>query len=224
MPNNNGSVYGLTILSPILNDEQATPSHDLQVRNYLATLPTGEASPFAHAPGTHLCRLVVMDDVIYVGMPACEEHLKSKYLIFESNLDAADDAALESYLRGLAQTIPQHLDAVWSHCVGYPGAANAEAFVRYMKACQIETTFFFAAVNDKTVTETLRALQTQKAVADFIARHQGMEPAKLKAKFLEFAARLNAEPLPRPGSMGSRTGESDAWGRGRVIKTGGHNE
>ena len=219
MPNVNGSVYGLTILSPILNDEKATPSHDLQIRAYLATLPTGEESPFAQAPGTHLCRLVVMDDVVYVGMPACEEHLKSKYLIFEANLDAADDAGLESYLRGLARTISQHLDAIWGHCVGYPGAANADAFVRYMKACQLETTFFFAAVNDKTVPETLRALQTQRAVTDFIANHQGMEPARLQAEFVEFAARLKAEPTPPAGSIGE-----GSWGRGRTIKTGGHNE
>jgi hypothetical protein len=219
MPNVNGSVYGLTILSPILNDEKATPSHDLQIRAYLATLPTGEESPFAQAPGTHLCRLVVMDDVVYVGMPACEEHLKSKYLIFESNLDAADDAGLESYLRGLARTIPQYLDAIWGHCVGYPGAANADAFVRYMKACQLETTFFFAAVNDKTVPETLRALQTQRAVTDFIASHQGVEPARLQAEFVAFAAQLKAGPTPKAGSIGE-----GSWGRGRTIKTGGHNE
>ena len=58
MPNKNGNVYGLTILSPIIDDERVTPSHDLQIREYLATLPTGEQSPFALAPGTHLCRLV----------------------------------------------------------------------------------------------------------------------------------------------------------------------
>jgi len=82
MPNQNGSVYGLTILSPIIDDDRATPSHDLQIRAYLAQLSTREDSPFAVAPGTHLARLVVMDDVIYVGMPSCEEHLKSKYLVF----------------------------------------------------------------------------------------------------------------------------------------------
>ena len=117
-----------------------------------------------------------MDDVIYVGAPACEEHLKSKYLIFESNCDGD----LDSYLSGLADNIPDHLDAVWRHCVGYPGAANRQAFIDYMKACQLDTTFFFAAVNDKSVTETLRALQTQTAVADFIATHQGVDAATLQ--------------------------------------------
>jgi hypothetical protein len=218
MPNQNGSVYGLTILSPILNDAKATPSHDLQIRSYLATLPTGEDSPFARAPGTHLARLVVMDDVVYVGMPSCEEHLESKYLIFESNLDCNAEGHLESYLRGLAETAPQQLDAIWSHCVGYPGAANVQAFVTYMKACQIETTFFFAAVHDKSLPETLRALQTQKAVADFIAGHQGMEPQKLQAEFIEFAARLGRMPAPKPASMGPLMDVR------REIKTGGRNE
>src|SRR5260370_5911587 len=118
MPNENGSVYGLTILSPIIDDESATPSHDLQIREYLAILPTGEESPFALAPGTHPCRLVVMDDVIYVGAPAREEHLHSKYLVFESNCD--DDLA--SYLPRLATSAPQYLASISSHCVGYPAS------------------------------------------------------------------------------------------------------
>jgi hypothetical protein len=210
MPNENGKVYGLTVLSPIIDDESATPSHDLQIREYLATLPTGEQSPFALAPGTHLARLVVMDDVIYVGAPACEEHLRSKYLVFESNCDGD----LESYLRGLAASVPKQLDAIWSHCVGYPGAANPQAFVDYMKACQIETTFFFAAVNDKSVPETLSALQTQRAVADFIACHQGMDPEKVQRDFTKFMAVLKSAPVPRPGGMAPR----------RDIKTGGRNE
>ena len=210
MPNQNGTVYGLTILSPIIDDDRATPSHDLKIREYLATLPTGEESPFAIAPGTHLARLVVLDDVIYVGAPSCEEHLRSKYLVFESNCDGD----MESYLRGLAASVPQHFDAIWNHCVGYPGAANVQAFLDYMKACQIETTFFFAAVNNKSVTETLTALQTQRAVADFIACNQGMKSEQLQKEFAEFMTVLKATPVPKPGGQAPR----------RDIKTGGRNE
>jgi hypothetical protein len=210
MANRSGSVYGLTVLSPILNDEHAVPSHDLQIRKYLATLPTGADSPFAIAPGTHLARLVVMDDVVYVGMPACEEHLNSKYLVFESNCDGD----LDTYLRGLATRIPQHFDAIWSHCTGYPGAGDIPAFLRYMKACQLETTFFFAAVNDKSVTDTLIALQTQRAVADFIATHQGMDPAQIQQEFIKFIKILKAASPPAPGMMAPH----------RNIKTGGRNE
>jgi hypothetical protein len=210
MANQSGSVYGLTLLSPILNDERAVPSHDLQIRRYLAKLPTGADSPFAVAPGTHLARLVVLDDVIYVGMPSCEEHLKSKYLVFESNCDGD----LDTYFTGLATKIPQHLDAIWSHCTGYPGTQDLPVFLRYMKACQVDTTFFFAAVNDKSVTETLLALQAKRAVADFIATHQGMDPAQLQREFIDFLRVLNAAPPPTPGMMTMQ----------RRIKTGGHTE
>jgi hypothetical protein len=215
MPDQNGSVYGLTILSPILNDERATPSHDLQIRKYLATLPTGEDSPFALAPGTHLARLVVMDDVIYVGAPAVEEHLTSKYLILETNCDYD----LAEYIAGLAKAVPRHLDAIWSHCVGYPGAGDVNALVKYFQSCRIETTFFFAAVNDKSLPDTLKALQTQSWVADFIATHQGMEPKQLQAEFLQFAAELKAKPIPKPGAIKAGMGSA-----ARQIKTGGHNE
>jgi hypothetical protein len=210
MANESGSVYGLTILSPIIDDDKATPSHDLQIREYLAKLSTREDSPFALAPGTHLARLVVMDDVIFVGKPAVEEHLKSKYLVFESNLDGD----LDSYLSGLAATVPGHVDAIWKHCVGYPGAANRQAFVDYMKSCQLPTTFYFAAVNDKTVPETLRALQTKTAVADFIAAHQDADPATLQRDFIHFMAQLKSAPLPRPGYVGPH----------RAIAIGGEHE
>ena len=208
MSNQSGTVYGLTLLCPILMDEHASPSHDLQIRETLAALPRGGDSPFARAPGTHLARLVVMDDVIFVGSPAHEEHLNSKYLIFETNCD--DDAA--QYFSLLARSIPETLDAVWSHCTGYPGAADVSRFVAYMQSCQIETTFFFAAVNDKTVPQTLAALGTQRAVADLIARHPGCAPTQ--SEFADFLKALDAASPPAPG----------VGADGRGIQTGGHNE
>jgi hypothetical protein len=210
MANQNGSVYGLTLLCPILDDERVAPSHDLQIRKYLAELPMDAGSPFAAAPGTHMARLVVMDDVIYVGMPACEEHLKSKYLVFEANIDGE----LDGYLRGLATAIPDHLDAIWGHCTGYPGVANFSKFVEYMKSCQLETTFYFAAVNNKSLPETLTALQTQSAVAEFIAAHQGMNAAEVQREFLAFMKTLRSTPHPPPGGLPQQ----------RAIKTGGRNE
>lgn len=210
MPNKSGSLYGLTILSPIIDDDRVTPSHDLQIRQYLATMATGQDSPFSRAPFTHLTRLVVMDDVIYVGMPSCEEHLKFKYLVWEANFDGE----LEAYLTALAKAAPAEIDAIWSHCVGYPGCGDATAFIKYMKSCQIETTFYFAAVNDKSRTESLKALQTQRAVADFIATHQGADPEHLQRDFIKFAATLKAAPAPGPAATYTH----------RSIKTGGRNE
>jgi hypothetical protein len=210
MANQSGRVYGLTLLCPIIDDERAIPSHDLQIRYHLSKLPLGSDSPFAVAPGTHLARLVVLDDVIYVGMPTCEEHLNSKYLVFECNCDGNRD----SYLSGLLEHIPTELDAIWKHCTGFPGTADRTAFLRYMKSCQVDTTFFFAPVNDKNVTQTLSALQTQRAVAAFIATHQRCSHSDLQNDFNVFIDRLRKAPPPLPAAHCFR----------RAVKTGGRNE
>jgi hypothetical protein len=196
MPNRSGTVYGLTILCPIKNEEHLELSHNLAIRKYLRTLPADNTGPFARVSSTHLARLFVLDDVIYFGMPSCEEHLASRYLVFESNFDGD----LGDYLRRLANDARTEVDAIWQHCEGYPGLQNVEAFIAYMKKCQITTTFYFVDVNNKTVQQTLRALQTQSAVAAFIERNQSKPPQDLQRAFLEFTAHLRSAPPPEPGS------------------------
>lgn len=199
MANQSGTVYGLTILSPICHDATAETSHNCAIRMKLAAMPRDEHSPFARLSSTHLARLVVMDDVVYVGAPSCEEHLKSQYLIFETNFDGE----LDTYLARMASEIAEEVDAVWQHCWGYPGARNVDAFIAYMKRCQVPTTFYFADVNDKTVQQTLIALQTQAAVAQFIEHAQGLSPSELQRSFRDFLQNLHNAPPPVPGRPGN---------------------
>ena len=196
MADQSGQVYGLTILSPIIEDETLDICHSMELRWYLGNLARDHNSPFARISSTYLARLVVMDDVVYVGAPACEEHLKSRYLVFETNFDGD----LDTYLTRLAKETPEFVDAVWKHCVGYPGVSNIAAFVAYMKKCRITTTFFFADVNNRTVQQTLKALQTQSALAHFIQKHQGKPPAEIQRAFAALLHSLAQAPPPLPGS------------------------
>ncbi len=99
MANVSGNTYGLTILSPIKEDNRLDICHSMEIRWYLSQLPRDHRSPFAQLSDTYLARLVVMDDVVFVGHPACEEHLKSRYLVFETNFDGD----LNHYLTRMAQ-------------------------------------------------------------------------------------------------------------------------
>ena len=195
MANQSGSVYGLTILSPILQDPTAETSHNCSLREKLASLPRDQFSPFAKVSSTHMARLAVMDDVVYVGMPSCEEHLKSQYLVFETNFDGE----LDTYLGRMAAEIGAEVDALWQHCWGYPGVENVEAFSAYMKKCQITTTFYFADVNDKTVEQTLRALQAQAEVAEFIEQNQDRPAEHVQKSFAEFLRKLRNMAAPVAG-------------------------
>jgi len=202
MPNQNGNMYGLTILSPIIDGPKIGISHDTALRMYLQKMRRHEHSPFAKVPGTHICRLVVMDDVVFVGAPAREEHLKSKYLIFNSNFYGP----LDEYLAGMARQIPDVVDAIWSHCVGYSGCGNPSTFAAYMKKCQVETTFYFADVNNKTVDQTLRALQRKVEFTAFIGENQGKSHAELQRAFALFWERVQKMPLPPAGAKELRRG------------------
>lgn len=196
MGNISGNTYGLTILSPVIEDNRLDICHSMELRWYLSQLPRDHRSPFAQLSSTYLSRLVVMDDVVFVGLPACEEHLKSRYLVFETNFDGD----LDTYLRRMATETREFVDAVWGHCVGFPGTQDVTAFVSYMKKCQIETTFFFADVNDRSVEATLEALRTQSELTHFMEKHQGMPAAELQRAFGAFLELLRkAPPLPRGG-------------------------
>jgi hypothetical protein len=197
MPNQNGNVYGLTILSPIINGADGSISHDCAIRDYLAKLPRDHRSLFAKVSTTHLARLVVMDDVVFVGTPAVEEHLQSKYLVFETNFDGD----LDTYLGCMAREAPEEVHAVWRHCVGYPGVTDPAAFAAYMKKCQIETTFFFADVNNRTVQQTLRALRVQSGVARFIEANQGKPAGDIQAAFRLFLEKIRNAPEPLAGFL-----------------------
>jgi hypothetical protein len=199
MANRNGQIYGLTLLSPIIEDETLNICHSMEIRRYLAKLPRDHRSPFARVSSTHLARLVVMDDVVFVGSPACEEHLKSRYLVFETNFDGD----LDSYLKRMAQEAPEFVNSVWQHCVDYPGVTNQDTFVKYMKRCQIKTTFFFADVNNKTVEQTLKALQVQAAVGHFVEKNQGKPASEIQKAFGRLLDRIKKAPAPLPGGVDS---------------------
>ncbi|HLJ86629.1 MAG TPA: hypothetical protein VKZ53_07380 [Candidatus Angelobacter sp.] len=215
MANQSGSVYGLTVLSPVLDDPEAEVSHNVAIRKYLSTLPRDESSPFSKVSSTHMARLVVMEDVVFVGHPAHEEHLKSQYLVFESNFDGD----LDTYLTRMAQEIPDAVESVWSHCVGYPGLKNVRAFVAYIKRCQLTTTFYFADVNNKTVQQTLRALQIQSGLARFIELNQGKPPSEIQSAFAEFWNSVETASPLAPGAKG--VGELPCFAAGRAAGSEG---
>jgi hypothetical protein len=197
MQNSSGQAYGLTVLSPIRNGPDNGPSHADHVRSAVSRLGTGAASPLAEVPGTHMARLAVLDDVFYQSYPASADHLKSKYLFFSSNIDGP----LETWLEALRTRIPDDVDRIWRHCVGYPGTQEAAAFRGYFERCQVNNAIFFADYPDATVADVLRALDTQRAFIDFVVRNQLAGPADLKEAFDEFMDELQSRPAPAPGSI-----------------------
>jgi len=194
--------YGLTCLCPIQNGaprqnaEDATPepSFAAGIRDRIQELEIHEKSPFAKVPNTYLCRLYVLHDVFYEGKPAVYEHLKSKYLVFSSNFHGT----LEPYLRDMWNAISDEIKDIWKGCVAFDSVNSADAWIDYIKNCQVETTLFFNGSNDESLAEQLKALYLKQEFSDFVFENQGKSAEELQKAFGKFVKVTEPKNLAGP--------------------------
>ncbi len=182
-----GRSYAFSLLTPIHSGAEA----DLAA--HLKALPTGEDSPLARLPYVHVGRWLIMDQLktSWPGAPRRPARLQSQYLLFSASVTAPDDGSYaddlpESFLRELATLIPDEADAIWGHCVGYPGSASVDAFVRYLSTSRLETSLFYVGYPDVTVQQVRQALATRDRLVDFVRDHQDeRDPAQLQRAYLQ---------------------------------------
>jgi hypothetical protein len=167
-----GQAQAMSVLTAIRDGEENA------LARHLNGLGSGDASPLASVPATHFARWVVIGDVVYQGKGS-REHLNCGQLLFTSNFDGDLAAYLESLRTGLGKSA----DAIWGHCHGYPGSDDASRFAGYLRAHQVESSLFFAAYGDRTVTDVKASLAIRLKLIDFALRAQGLAPEALQAAF-----------------------------------------
>jgi hypothetical protein len=144
--------------------------------------------------------MFVLDDVFFESHPAAEDHLKSKYLVFIAELHGE----LDTYLHGLWTHAESSVRSLWQFCIGFEEVYDAKSFARYVKKCQVETTFYFNGSNDEPLAEQLKALYIKQELSKFAHAQQGKDAATLQRAFREFVERVEpnnlAGPSWRPGA------------------------
>lgn len=148
----------------------------------------------AKVPNTYLSRLFVLDDVPYQGHPAYLEHLKSSYLVFETNFHGE----LDDYLKGMWRNVREEIQAVLQYCVGFNSVTDEATFLTYIKRCQVTTTFFFNGSTDDSLAEQLKGLYLKQEFSKFVYANQGRDAAALQAAFRQFVIETQPANLERP--------------------------
>src|SRR5204863_10118517 len=126
-----GLVSAITIWTPIIPGQLEALEHALE------SLPNGDGSPAARIETTHLFRWVIVPQLVHQGPPMKPDGLKNQYLVFT----AAFDGSAEDYLEAMRTRLADDCDAVWSHCIGYPGASDREAFTSYLNHNRLPSSF-----------------------------------------------------------------------------------
>ena len=210
MANKSGNAYALTVLCPIKRglQQNSAQTYTALLQNQLQTLRVSEQSPMAQVPNTYLCRFWVLGYVPYQGKPAFLEHLKSDYLVFASDFHGK----LEPYLEGMWKALPKGIPAILQYCVASESVSDAQSFIKYIKKCQVTTTFFFNGSTDEPLAQQLKNLYLKQEFSKFAFENQGKNAKDLQPAFREFVQRT------QPANTNSPTWTAGAYHLDRVVK------
>ncbi len=197
MPDTSGQSYAFAAVTPIISGITQGVVHAAELGSVLARLNVLQTSPFKLVSGTHFARWNVIDDMPQLGFPTELDHLQSKYLMLAADFDGDRD----HWIDALVTAIPEVIDAVYRHCVGYPGVDSLADFRHYLQRCQLHTTLDFAPYAGTNLDTVLRALDTQRKFVGFMHATQGKSPLELRTAFTDFMERLEQKATPRPGSI-----------------------
>ncbi len=200
MSNRVKQAYAVTVLAPIRNGRTEGVHHASALRALLANLLQHSDSPFSDLGIVHTARLLVIDDLISESLPGKEDHIASRYLLMVADVDGD----LRQFARALVHAHADFANAVWGHCVGWPGALDADAVVQYFRDCEVNTALYFTGYPGATAVQVLRALAQQKAFIEFASETRGLPSGELQQAFLEFRARMEKAPTPLPGDLVSQ--------------------
>ena len=167
-----GSAYSLTVIAPIIAGRAQA------ARDAIEALPVGSDSPLARLEGLHFSRIHVVSDLVYQGpQQRWRDQLRASQLVFTSTVDGA----LEPYLDALCSRAEP--DAWWRFCVDYPGSADREAFGRFVRDHQIDSSLFASAHPEATVPGVLESLALRERIIDFAIAARGLDPVELQRRF-----------------------------------------
>ncbi|WP_050044714.1 hypothetical protein [Bradyrhizobium sp. LTSP849] len=139
-----GKISALTAITKIVS------GHADALRKTLQGLTAANGGKIASLGTIHIVRWVMFDD--------------DTRLLFATNFDGS----VEDYMRDFAERAPEGIDAIWGHCEGYPGARDYPKLRDYILGSAIETTGYYCAYPNSTVTDINKALDWKTKFDTFL--------------------------------------------------------
>ncbi|HEV7535019.1 MAG TPA: hypothetical protein VGP90_05250 [Acidimicrobiia bacterium] len=136
------------------------------------------ASPFSAVPGTHVVRLTVVDSF---GTRSDGRRRLHPALL---SISVLVDGPVEDWLRSMAAGLGPSGDALWAHCLGWPGPGPAVTG-RWLWSLRQRMHLTVIGHPDPTVDDVRRALDQQRALRDLAIRARTLTPKELRVAYGE---------------------------------------
>lgn len=146
----------------------------------------GNPTPLDDIATIHFARWVVL--------PGDEQ------LLFTSNFDGSYEQYIHDfvYVANSGVETPHNstgakwMDAIWGHCVGYPGTTDFEAFLDYIESGLIDTTLWYPTIADVTVRDTAWLQKFRRCFVEFDQAFQSVPRSEIPADVLAAYDRMKA--------------------------------
>ena len=146
------------------------------VREEIARVPVGVASPFAALPGVHYARLTVAEAVAGSDVLVCS---------------AVTDASVDEFVAALLSKTDDLPERLWSNCPGWPGLPDLPRAAAWLQQHVVPPTLSFFTW-DAPLDRVRAGLALRRKLGDFAPRVQDLvrrDPAALQRAFIqEFGA------------------------------------
>lgn len=161
-----------TAITPIL----ATRRDDLTA--VFDKLRQRSLSPFADVPGVHMARFEIIDSIPAGGLRPVTRACDPAGLLF----GVSHDGTLRELVARMGRTMADSCDQVWECCAEYPGSANVDLLVGWLRRHSVAAQLAFRT-HDASREQIETALDRRRRLRAFAARSVSLDPAALQAAF-----------------------------------------
>jgi hypothetical protein len=208
----------MLLMAPIIDAD-----HEKQLRALLAEiarpsdgtdLEVNEHVPFLRLRTVHFARFVIhaaspSEDApipVWNGVPQASGPPIPAKLLFSTDYDGPRDAHVSELLREAGPG----LDAVFSHCEGWPGLGRREDVDHFFMRWDVPTTTFYTGTMSRSVEQIRREADLHERVERFLDREAGKpafpsDPVQARERIRDFVrsepalawARVEPGPFPK---------------------------
>jgi hypothetical protein len=127
----------------------------------------------------HFARWVIIKRDQWPTLGGEKQKLNNDYVIFCSNFNGTWD----QYIDAFADGIPGGLDLFWYSSTKYPHSIPITPFKDYIRANQIDSTYYYNATPGSAQRDIKAALRVRRALLDLADKHPRLGPEEFAAEY-----------------------------------------
>jgi len=134
----------------------------------------------------HFARWVMIRRDQWPDLGQGKQTLQNDYMLFCSNFNGTWDQYIDAFSDG----IPNGLDLFWYSSTKYPHSIPISPFKSYIRANQIDTSYYYNATPGAAQRDIKAALRVRAAILDLAEKHRSLAPDAFAAEFRAALARV----------------------------------